>query len=169
MEATDRIHGSGSSRPESPDVLGVAIVALGGHVPHGYVGAVSGNARRRGRAAVLGYAGGSCPPGDDISRDFVERPAGFGGVVRITLLAAPVEAHAWTAQLGGAGDSRAYRFVDRHGVLVGGELHALLLGGPPRAARRGRLRVWGPNHGLEGHALRAGRTRTARGVGMERI
>jgi hypothetical protein len=80
------------------------------------------------RRSVLIYAGDFDPSGEDILRDFDARTGGyFDEVEHIALTAEQVIDHNLPPQPGKTGDSRAARFVARHGELVQVELDALPL------------------------------------------
>jgi hypothetical protein len=112
--------------------LGVPILPLGGYSSHTFKARVAGDVAAQGPLAVLLYAGDFDPSGEDIDRDFVEKTACWAHVERVALTAAQVEAYGLPPAMGKAGDSRAAKFVARHGRLVQVELDAL----PPEVLRR---------------------------------
>jgi len=111
--------------------LGVPVLALGGYSSQSYVDEVAADVSESGRPAVLLYAGDFDPSGEDIDRDFCARAGCFDRVVRVALTADQVREHDLPPQPGKATDSRAGRFVARHGALVQVELDAL----PPDVLR----------------------------------
>jgi len=133
--------------------LGIPILALGGYTSQTYVDEIEEDVRGQDRPAVLIYAGDFDPSGEDIQRDFLERAACFDTVVRVALTPQQIEEHDLPEQMGKATDSRAGRFVARHGRLVQVELDAL----PPDVLRKlfeeAIGRFW------DGDAFRAVRTR----------
>lgn len=64
---------------------GLPVLALGGYASQSYVDSVAADVERRGRPAVLLYAGDFDPSGEDIDRDFLERTGCFSSVVRVAL------------------------------------------------------------------------------------
>jgi len=112
--------------------LGIPILALGGYTSQTYVDEIEEDVRSQGRPAVLIYAGDFDASGEDIERDFLERTACFGTVVRVALTTQQIEEHDLPEQMGKTTDSRAGRFVARHGRLVQVELDAL----PPDVLRQ---------------------------------
>lgn len=111
--------------------FGVPILALGGYGSQTYVDDVVKDVEARDRPAVLLYAGDHDPSGEDIDRDFIERTDCWDQVRRVALTAEQVEEYALPPQPGKATDSRAARFIARHGRLVQVELDAL----PPDVLR----------------------------------
>lgn len=111
--------------------LGVPVLALGGYASQSFVDQVIRDAARQGRPAVLLYAGDHDPSGEDIDRDFVERTDCWDKVIRVALDAEQVDHYNLPPAPGKATDSRADRFVARHGRLVQVELDAL----PPDTLR----------------------------------
>jgi len=105
--------------------LGIPILALGGYSSQTYVDEVVRDVEDQDRAAVLLYAGDFDPSGEDIDRDFTARTGCFDTVVRVALNAAQVEEYNLPPAMGKSTDSRASRFVERHGTLVQVELDAL--------------------------------------------
>jgi len=105
--------------------LGIPILALGGYSSQSYVDNIKKDVLAQNRPAVLIYAGDFDPSGEDIDRDFLERTDGFDEAVRVALTAKQVEEYELPEQMGKATDSRAKRFVERHGRLVQVELDAL--------------------------------------------
>lgn len=105
--------------------LGIPILALGGYSSQSYVDKVAQDVQRRGREAILIYAGDHDPSGEDIDRDFGERSGCFQKIVRVALSAAQVEEYGLPPQLGKEKDSRAAGFIRKHGELVQVELDAL--------------------------------------------
>ena len=112
--------------------LGVPIIALGGYSSQTYVDDVASAVEAEDRPAVLVYAGDFDPSGEDIDRDFDARTACFDRVVRVALNVEQIDEYELPPQLGKATDSRAGRFIARHGELVQVELDAL----PPDVLRR---------------------------------
>ena len=80
---------------------------------------------------MLIYAGDFDPSGEDIDRDFAERTGYCFEVVRVALNAEQIEHYNLPPQPGKPSDSRAGRFIARHGQLVQVELDAL----PPDVLR----------------------------------
>jgi len=111
--------------------LGVPVLALGGYGSQTYVDDVIEDVEATGRPAVLLYAGDHDPSGEDIDRDFTARTDCWSEVRRVALTAEQVERYALPPQPGKETDSRARRFVERHGRLVQVELDAL----PPDVLR----------------------------------
>lgn len=111
--------------------LGVPVLALGGYSSQSYVDEIVSDVEAQERPAVLIYAGDFDASGEDIQRDFVDRAGCFNRVLRVALSADQVEEHRLPAQAGKATDSRARRFVERHGRLVQVELDSL----PPEVLR----------------------------------
>jgi hypothetical protein len=111
--------------------LGVPVLALGGYASQSFVDQVARDVARQGRPAVLLYAGDFDPSGEDIDRDFVERTGCWSKAVRVALDGDQVDHYDLPPALGKATDSRAGRFVERHGRLVQVELDAL----PPDTLR----------------------------------
>lgn len=125
--------------------LGIPILALGGYSSQTYVKEVVRDVEstphpdggrlieeiedhrnyRMGRPAVLLYAGDFDPSGEDIDRDFVARTRCWDKVVRVALTPAQVAEYDLPPAMGKVTDSRAARFVERHGELVQVELDAL--------------------------------------------
>jgi hypothetical protein len=105
--------------------LGLPILALGGYSSQSYVDAIRDDALAQNRPAVLIYAGDFDPSGEDIDRDFIERVGCFDEVVRVALTADQVERYELPEQMGKQSDSRARKFIARHGRLVQVELDAL--------------------------------------------
>ncbi|MGH7556335.1 MAG: hypothetical protein ACREMD_00855 [Gemmatimonadota bacterium] len=104
---------------------GVPILALGGYSSQTYVDEVAEDIRSQDRPAVLVYGGDFDPSGLDIQRDFAARVGVFEQVQRVALTWDQVLEHELPPQPGKATDSRAARFVERHGELVQVELDAL--------------------------------------------
>ena len=73
--------------------LRVPVLALGGYTSQSYVDDVRRDVVRRGRPAVLLYAGDFDPSGEDIGRDFVARSACWARVVRVALSSDQVRAY----------------------------------------------------------------------------
>lgn len=111
--------------------LGLPILALGGYSSQSYIRETRADVRRQDRPAVLLYAGDFDPSGVDIDRDFLERTDCFDQFVRVALDADQVDRHGLPPQMGKATDSRAAKFVAKHGRLVQVELDAL----PPDTLR----------------------------------
>jgi len=111
--------------------LGVPILALGGYGSQSYIDDVVKDVEGDGRPAVLLYAGDHDPSGEDIDRDFVQRTDCWAEVRRVALTAGQVAEYSLPAQPGKVTDSRAARFIERHGHLVQVELDAL----PPDVLR----------------------------------
>lgn len=87
--------------------------------------------RNDARPSVLIYAGDFDPSGEDIDRDFTERTNCWDHVHRIALLPEQIEEYDLPPAMGKATDSRAGRFVARHGQLIQVELDAI----PPNILR----------------------------------
>jgi hypothetical protein len=105
--------------------LGIPILALGGYSSQTYVDAIVADVQLEDRPAVLLYAGDFDPSGEDIDRDFLSRTGVFDQVVRVALNPDQIEEYRLPEQMGKSTDSRARRFVERHGRLVQVELDAL--------------------------------------------
>lgn len=112
--------------------LGVPILALGGYSSQSYVDEIVADVEEQGRPAILIYAGDFDPSGEDIQRDFSERTDVFDRVIRIALTPEQIAEHDLPEQMGKATDTRAARFVAKHGRLVQVELDAL----PPDVLQR---------------------------------
>ena len=112
--------------------LGIPILALGGYSSQSYVSEIQRDACASGRPTVLLYAGDFDPSGEDIDRDFVKRCGFWDKVVRVALTAEQVDAHRLPINPGKSTDSRASRFIERHGELMQVELDAL----PPETLRQ---------------------------------
>jgi hypothetical protein len=104
---------------------GVPILALGGYSSQSYVDEVVRDVEAEGRSAVLLYAGDHDPSGEDIDRDFITRSCCFAKVERVALSVDQVVSYDLPPQPGKETDSRAARFIARHGALVQVELDAL--------------------------------------------
>ncbi len=111
--------------------MGIPILALGGYASQTYVDQVAKDVEEQGRPAVLIYAGDHDPSGEDIDRDFLERAGCFEEIRRVALNAEQVQEYHLPPQPGKETDSRAARFVEKHGELVQVELDAL----PPDVLR----------------------------------
>jgi hypothetical protein len=106
--------------------LGFPILALKGYSSQTYCDEIEADVDGSDRLAVLIYAGDFDPSGEDIERDFHERTNFcFDESVRVALTAKQVEQYGLPPQMGKASDTRAGRFVARHGRLVQVELDAL--------------------------------------------
>jgi hypothetical protein len=105
--------------------LGLPILALGGYTSQTYADEIVEDVLAQERPAVLIYAGDFDPSGEDIQRDFLERTDCFDAALRVALTAEQVEEYDLPEQMGKATDTRAGRFVERHGRLVQVELDAL--------------------------------------------
>jgi hypothetical protein len=105
--------------------LGIPILAFGGYSSQSYVDDIKEDVAAQDRPAVLIYAGDFDPSGEDIDRDFLERTGCFDNVVRVALTADQVEQYELPEQMGKRSDTRARKFVERHGRLVQVELDAL--------------------------------------------
>jgi hypothetical protein len=105
--------------------LGVPVLALGGYSSQTYKDEVAAHANGDGRPAILLYAGDLDPSGEDIDRDFIERTGCWSQVIRIALSWEQVEEYQLPAAPGKDTDSRAARFIERHGQLMQVELDAL--------------------------------------------
>jgi hypothetical protein len=105
--------------------LGVPILALGGYSSESYESLVIADIAAARQPAVLLYAGDHDPSGEDIDRNFVEQTACWDEVRRVALTADQVTQYALPPQPGKTTDSRACRFIARHGRLVQVELDAL--------------------------------------------
>jgi len=135
--------------------LGVPVLALGGYSSESYEATVIEDVGAAQRPAVLLYAGDHDPSGEDIDRNFVEKTDCWDAVRRVALTAAQVEQYRLPPQPGKDTDSRAPRFVERHGRLVQVELDACRptfcascsparspnFGTIPPIARRSRVRM----------------------------
>ena len=110
---------------------GIPILALGGYSSQTYIDDVAADAFGQSRDAVLLYAGDFDPSGEDIDRDFEARTGCFDEVVRVALTAEQVSTYQLPPAMGKVTDSRAGRFIARHGQLVQVELDAL----PPDVLR----------------------------------
>ena len=104
---------------------GLPVLALGGYASQSYVDTIVADVERRGRPAVLLYAGDFDPSGEDIDRDFIARTGCFDQVVRVALTPGQVEEYGLPPAPGKRTDSRAASFTARHGKLVQVELEAL--------------------------------------------
>jgi hypothetical protein len=104
---------------------GVPILALGGYASWSYEHAVIQDVEETARPAVLLYGGDHDPSGEDIDRDFIAKTDCWTVVRRVALTAAQVVEYDLPPQPGKDTDSRAARFVQRHGRLVQVELDAL--------------------------------------------
>lgn len=111
--------------------LGLPVLALGGYSSQTYVDDVRRDVRRQvdsaeiGRPAVLLYAGDFDPSGEDIDRDFVERTDCFDKVERIALSRSQVDEFRLPPNPGKTTDTRAAKFVERHGSLMQVEIDAV--------------------------------------------
>ena len=105
--------------------FGVPILALGGYSSQSYVDEIVADVADQNRPAVLIYGGDFDPSGEDIDRDFRERSGCFDETVRVALTAEQVDAYELPEQMGKTTDSRAGRFIARHGRLVQVELDAV--------------------------------------------
>ena len=105
--------------------LGIPILALGGYSSQTYVDEVVEDVEGQDRPAVLLYAGDFDPSGEDIDRDFTARTGCFDKVIRVALNVTQVTEYNLPPAMGKRTDSRAGRFIDRHGTLVQVELDAL--------------------------------------------
>ena len=112
--------------------MGIPILALGGYSSQSYVDEVVADVSEQDRPAVLIYAGDFDPSGEDIDRDFRARTGCFDHYVRVALNAAQVQEYDLPPQMGKASDTRAKKFLERHGELVQVELDAL----PPDVLHR---------------------------------
>lgn len=104
--------------------LGIPIIALGGYSSQSYIKDIKAHASRR-KHPILLYGGDFDPSGEDIDRDFVARTDCWEKVVRVALTADQVEEFHLPPNPGKSSDSRAAKFVERHGRLVQVELDAL--------------------------------------------
>ncbi len=86
---------------------------------------MAAHANGDGRPAILLYAGDLDPSGEDIDRDFIERTGCWSQVIRIALSWEQVEEYQLPVAPGKDTDSRAARFIERHGQLMQVELDAL--------------------------------------------
>jgi hypothetical protein len=68
------------------------VLALGGYASQSYVASVAGEVERRGRPALLLYAGDFDPSGEDIDRDFLEHTDCFSEVGQVALTSEQVGA-----------------------------------------------------------------------------
>ncbi len=74
---------------------------------------------------MLVYAGDLDPSGEDIARDFYQRVAAFGEVVRVAVLPEQIASLGLSPMPGKSTDSRAAGFRTRHGQLVQVEVEAV--------------------------------------------
>jgi hypothetical protein len=111
--------------------LGIPILALGGYTSQSYADEVRADILAQDRPAVLAYAGDFDASGEDIDRDFIERVRCWDDVARVALTPEQVREYDLPPQPGKATDSRANRFIARHGENVQVELDAL----PPEVLR----------------------------------
>jgi hypothetical protein len=117
--------------------LGVPILPLGGYSSESYEREVVADVLKAEvaaaqRPAVLLYAGDWDPSGEDIDRNFIEKTNCWAEVRRVALTAAQVEQYALpkmpgkiSKRTGEPSDSRAKKFIARHGEHVQVELDAL--------------------------------------------
>jgi hypothetical protein len=105
--------------------LGIPVLALGGYSSETYCKDVRGHAWSGDRPAILLYAGDFDPSGEDIDRDFIERTRCWSKVIRVALTAEQVAEYGLPINPGNDLDSRAGRFIARHGELMQVELDAL--------------------------------------------
>lgn len=105
--------------------LGIPILALGGYTSQTYVDHIIEDIEEQDRPAVLVYAGDFDPSGEDIQRDFLARTDSFKHVIRVALAAEQVVEYELPEQMGKSTDTRAARFIAKHGKLVQVELDAL--------------------------------------------
>lgn len=104
---------------------GWPVVTLRGYSSQTYADDVRALVVEDGRPGVLLYAGDLDPSGEDISRDFVDRTGCWTHVERIAVRPEHVERFNLPPLPGKATDSRARRFVERHGRLIQVEVEAL--------------------------------------------
>jgi hypothetical protein len=100
------------------DPLGCPIVLLRGYGSQTYVDDVAEMVEEDGRQAVLIYAGDFDPSGEDILRDFTKRCPVFDKVEHVAVQPGQVASLGLIENPGKATDSRAARFLARHGKLV---------------------------------------------------
>ena len=112
--------------------LGIPIIALGGYSSESYIEEIVTDVRAQERPAVLIYAGDFDPTGTDIDRDFVDRSQCFAKVHRVALNPEQISEYHLPPLAGKASDTRAARFVEKHGELIQVELDAL----PPDILRK---------------------------------
>lgn len=105
--------------------LGVPVLALGGYSSQTYVDDVVADVQTQRRPAVLLYAGDFDPSGEDIDRDFVARTACFDKVERIALSREQVDTYRLPPNPGKMTDTRAAKFIERHGELMQVEIDAV--------------------------------------------
>jgi hypothetical protein len=111
--------------------LGIPHVALGGYASQTLCDDVRRDVERQGRPAVLIYAGDMDPTGEDIDRDFVERCHCFDTVVRVALSEEQVDEFGLEQNSDPEvmdkleRDSRAKKFLERHGSLMQYEVDGL--------------------------------------------
>lgn len=115
--------------------LGLPVLALGGYSSQTYVDDVRQDVRRQRlqerspaemqRPAVLLYAGDFDPSGEDIDRDFVARTDCFDKVERIALSRSQVDEFRLPPNPGKTTDTRAGKFIERHGQLMQVEIDAV--------------------------------------------
>lgn len=104
---------------------GLPMAALSGYASQTDVDDIVASVAEDGRPGVLLYGGDFDPSGEDILRDLVDRTACWHEVHRVALTADQVERYGLPELPGKADDSRASRFVARHGRLVQVEIDAL--------------------------------------------
>ncbi len=105
--------------------LGLPILPLGGYSSQTFADDVRADAERIGRPTVLIYAGDFDASGEDIDRDFMARTDCWDKAHRIALTRDQVEEFELPVNPGKAADSRAQKFVSKHGELVQVEIDAL--------------------------------------------
>lgn len=107
------------------DERGLHMAALSGYASQTDVDDIRDDVGADGRPAILLYGGDFDPSGEDIFRDFTERTGCWDEEVRVCLTAEQVERYRLPEYPGKRSDSRARRFVARHGRLVQVEMDAL--------------------------------------------
>lgn len=104
---------------------GFPIVVCAGYASQTLCDDVRGQIEEDARPAVLIYAGDFDPSGEDIARDFVFRVDAFDEVVRVAVTGDQIKQLGLPSLAGKRTDSRAARFVARHGQLVQVEVEAV--------------------------------------------
>lgn len=105
--------------------LGLPMAALSGYASQTDADQIRSRVRDDGRPAVLLYGGDFDASGEDIFRDLRRRTSCWREVRQVALTAAQVESHGLPELPGKYSDSRAGRFMARHGRLVQVEIDAL--------------------------------------------
>jgi hypothetical protein len=110
---------------------GVRVAALRGFASQTFVDRIVEDVETDGRPAVLIYGGDFDPSGEAIQRDFAGRSACWREVVRVALTPEQIKKYNLPELRGKATDTRARKFMARHGELVQVEIDAL----PPDVLR----------------------------------